>query len=157
MRIYLVQHGEAVDKSVDSERPLSSQGTADVESIASVLARAGAAPKRILHSGKTRARQTAEILNQALSAPSAPSEISGIAPMDPVAEFAARLPDFSAETMVCGHQPFMGRMVSHLLTGNEERPVVEYSPGSVVCLERSAEDDWVLCWFLRPELCRVNV
>ncbi len=34
MRLYLVQHGEAVTKAVDPDRPLSEQGRADVERLA---------------------------------------------------------------------------------------------------------------------------
>lgn len=154
MRLYLVQHGEAVDRTVDPDRPLSHEGKKDVERIASLLARAEATPKQILHSGKIRARQTAETLDEWLGAPAGRNEISGIAPLDSAAEFAKRLPQLGGDTMVCGHQPFMGRLVSHLLADSEELPLVEYSPGSVACLERGTEGGWVLCWFVRPELCR---
>lgn len=153
MRLYLVQHGEAVDKSVDPDRPLSAQGEKDVSCVASVLAGAGETPNIIVHSAKTRARQTAEIFGTALGAKAGTHEICGIAPLDSVTDFAARVPEFAEDTMVCGHQPFMGRLVSHLLAGNEELPLVQYSPGSVACLERGSGADWVLCWLLRPELC----
>ncbi len=156
MRLYLVQHGEAVDKSVDPDRPLSGQGEEDVRCIASILAGAGAAPNKIFHSGKTRARQTAEILDGAVNAKGGAAEVSGIAPLDSVTEFAANISEIDEDTMFCGHQPFMGRLVSHLLAGNEELPLVEYSPGSVACLEGRSASDWVLRWFLRPELCRRN-
>ncbi len=154
MRLYLVQHGVSVDKSVDPDRPLSSQGEEDVECIASILLRVGAIPKRIVHSGKTRARQTAEILDRALAASMGANMMTGLAPMDSVTQFASRLPEITVETMVCGHQPFLGRLLSHLLAGNEDMPLVEYLPGSVACLEDRSEGEWVLCWFLRPELCR---
>ncbi len=61
MRIYLVQHGEAVAKDVDPERPLSEQGHNDVEKIATFLGNTQLGMERILHSGKLRAEQTAEI------------------------------------------------------------------------------------------------
>lgn len=153
MRLYLVQHGESVDKSVDPDRPLSSRGEKDVECVASILLRAGTVPKRIVHSGKTRARQTAEIFDRALATSAGASETTGIAPLDSITEFASRLPEMPEETMVCGHLPFMGRLVSYLLAGNEDKPVVEYSPASIACLEYRSEGHWVLCWFLRPELC----
>lgn len=154
MRIYLVQHGEAVDKTVDPDRPLSARGHADVESIAQRLAVAGAAPEKIHHSGKTRARQTAEIFAGVLKTAADAGEVPGIAPLDSAAGFARRLPELGGETMICGHQPFMGRLVSHLLTGSEERTLVAYSPGSVAILEQTAEGSWILCGFVRPEMCR---
>jgi len=153
MKLYLVQHGEAVDKSVNADRPLSSEGEADVRCIASILLRAGAAPRKILHSGKTRARQTAEVFSGILEVQAGPTEISGIAPLDSVVEFTSRASEMAEDTMVCGHQPFIGRLVSQLLAGDEEMPLVEYSPGSVACLERDDEGNWVLRWFVRPELC----
>ena len=154
MFLYLVQHGQAVEKTVDAERPLSSEGVADVKGVASFLTRAGAAPGKILHSGKARARQTAEIFAGALGTEADPAEISGIAPLDSVVDFASRASVSAEDTMICSHQPFVGRLVSRLLAGDEALPLVEYSPGSVACLERDAGGKWVLCWFIRPELCR---
>ena len=154
MRLFLVQHGEAVDKAVDPERPLSPQGKSEVEGLALALARASVAPQAIVHSGKTRAKQSAEIFQRVLDPKGPAAEITGIGPLDSVSEFAERAQEMSADTMVCGHQPFMGRLVSHLLTGDQEVPLVRYSPGSVACLERNAQGFWTLLWFLRPELCR---
>ncbi len=154
MRLYLVQHGEAVDKTVDPDRPLSGQGEKDVASVASVLARALVAPEKIMHSGKTRARQTADIFEGALGARAGAVEVSGIAPLDSVSEFADRLQGDAEATMVCGHQPFMGKLVSRLLTGDEDVQLVEYTPGSVACLERGPHGGWILIGFLRPELCQ---
>jgi hypothetical protein len=34
MRVYLVQHGEAVAKDVDAERPLTEKGAEDVKKVA---------------------------------------------------------------------------------------------------------------------------
>lgn len=154
MRLYLVQHGEAVDKTVDPDRPLSGQGEKDVASVASVLACASVDPEKIMHSGKTRARQTADILEAALGARAGAVEVSGIAPMDSVSEFADRVRSGAEATMVCGHQPFMGKLVSHLLSGDEDLQLVDYTPGSVACLERVPGGGWILIGFLRPEHCQ---
>lgn len=153
MNLFLVQHGEAVDKSENPDRPLSDRGRSDVGGVAAVLTRASVSPQRIIHSGKTRARETAEMLCAALTPGHEPEPVEGIAPLDPVTEFVKTLDVESERVMVCGHQPFMGRLVSYLLTGDEESPVIEYLPGSIACLQRSDESEWTLCWFLRPELC----
>jgi phosphohistidine phosphatase len=147
MRLYLVQHGEALAKEVDAERPLSPEGTADVGRLAAFL-RGYAEPVHIQHSGKTRARQTAEILAAALGGEVA--AVDGIAPNDPVAAWAAGLDGLAGDTVVVGHLPFVARAVSWLLLGREES-LVAYQPGSMVCLERS-EEGWTLAWMLRPEL-----
>jgi len=67
--VCLVQHGEAVSEEVDPRRPLSERGRAEVERVASFLARAGFRVSRIVHSTKLRARETAEILARHLGAP----------------------------------------------------------------------------------------
>ena len=66
MRIYLTQHGLAVPKDVDPDRPLSEQGRQDVQRLADFLKNTGAQVEQVLHSGKTRAEQTATILAPAL-------------------------------------------------------------------------------------------
>jgi phosphohistidine phosphatase len=142
-----------MDEAVNPDRPLNGEGESDVKRVASVLSRAGEAPEKIVHSGKTRARQTAEIFGAALRVKADPAEISGIAPLDSVVDFASRASEMAEDTMICGHQPFVGRLLSRLLTGDEDMPLVEYSPGSVACLERSARGVWVLRWLIRPGLC----
>jgi len=39
-----------------------------------------------------------------------------------------------------------------LICGDEERKVVEFQMGGVVCLERDAEGSWAVRWALTPEL-----
>jgi phosphohistidine phosphatase len=152
MKLYLVQHGEAVDKSVDPQRPLSEAGIKIVERVAALITRAEAAPKCILHSGKTRARQTAELFSEHAATGTAVIDVDGIAPLDDVEAFADRIAGFGDEIMVCGHQPFMGKLVSHLLFGKAEVSSVEFLPGTLARLDRGEGGHWVLCWLVRPEM-----
>lgn len=151
MKLYLVQHGAAVAKDIDPQRPLSERGEQDVKAVAKFLRAAGVRVERVWHSGKRRAAQTAEILAGKL-AKADPETVEGIQPNDPVAAFATDADVWEQDTLIAGHQPFMGRLVAHLVTGEAERAVVEFQPGSVVCLERGDVNDWVVCWMLRPEL-----
>jgi len=64
LRVYLVRHGKAKSKEEDPERHLTERGAEEVRRVARFLAAAGIQVSKILHSGKTRARQTAEISNQ---------------------------------------------------------------------------------------------
>lgn len=67
MKLYLVQHGEALPKEVNSDRSLSDQGRQDAERLARFLAGRGVRVSRVWHSGRTRARQTAELLAAAVA------------------------------------------------------------------------------------------
>lgn len=150
MRLYLVQHGEAVAKEIDPDRPLSEDGGRDIRRLGAWLAKRGVQVSRVLHSGKTRARQTAESLAVAVAPDLAAEAVSRLAPKDPVAPFLARVGDWAGDTLVVGHQPFMGRLVSALLNCGD-RNVVAYRPGTLVCLESDQTEDWLLVWVLRPE------
>jgi phosphohistidine phosphatase SixA len=73
MRAYLVQHGEAHPEEVSPERELTPRGRSDVERVATLLANGGVRVAKVYHSGKTRARQTAELFARRL-APGVTSE-----------------------------------------------------------------------------------
>ena len=82
----------------------------------------------------------------------APEPLAGINPNDPVETVAERLSGWDDDTLVAGHQPFMGKLVALLIAGRAEPPVVDYRQGAVACLERDAGNRWVLAWMVRPEL-----
>ena len=67
MRLYLVQHGEAVVKDGDPARPLTDRGRRDAGKTAEFLRIAGITVDIIWHSAKQRARETAEIFAEILS------------------------------------------------------------------------------------------
>jgi phosphohistidine phosphatase len=152
MKLYLVQHGEAVDKAVDPERPLSEQGREDVSAVAGRLANAGVQVERLWHSGKTRAEQTAGLLAKAVCRGGRPEAITGIKPNDDVTAFAQDADVWDQDTLLVGHLPFMGRLVAHLLVGDATVPLVAFRPGTAACLERDGEGHWLLHWMLPPGL-----
>jgi phosphohistidine phosphatase len=137
---------------VDPERPLSELGRADVERVAEFLKRAGIRLTRVAHSGKTRARQTAELLAAAVAPDSEAESRSGIDPRDPVEPVAEEAASWSQDVMLVGHLPFLGRLASQLISPGGQLEAVAFQPGSVVCLDRGAEGSWTLAWMIRPEL-----
>jgi phosphohistidine phosphatase len=152
MRIYLMQHGEAVPAEVDPERPLSQAGEADVRRLAAFLRRSGVGLARILHSGKRRAEQTADVLAAALGPKIEPEARAGLNPNDPSASVAQEAAGWEQDTMLVGHLPFMANLASRLIAGREEVGVVAFQPGTVLCLERIEQRAWTMVWMLRPEL-----
>ena len=153
MKLYLVQHGEALPKTEDPQRPLSEQGRQDVRAVAALLQSGGVRVARVWHSGKLRAEQTAQLLAGAvLPRGRKPEAIEGIAPNAPVADFSIDADVWEEDTLVAGHLPFMSRLVALLTTGDSEREIVAYRPGSVVCLERADAGHWVVLWMVRPDM-----
>ena len=151
MRLYLVQHGDAVPKDVDPDRPLSDQGRADIKRLAKWLLCQHIQVAQILHSGKSRAKETAEILRPLLESPDQIFKGQGLAPNDSPEAFLRQLRDPKKDLLIAGHMPFMGRIVSQSLTGAPDLQLVEFLPGSVACIERSDRATWRLFMFARPE------
>jgi phosphohistidine phosphatase len=152
MRIYLTQHGLALPKDVDPDRPLSSQGRNDVRRLADFLGNADIQVGQVLHSGKPRAAQTAAMLAEALFADGQPCTHAGLGPNDPVETLSATIMTWSVDTLIVGHLPHLGRMASRLLVDDPDRPLLAFQPGSMACLEQDAQRRWTLAWMVRPEL-----
>jgi phosphohistidine phosphatase len=152
MKLYLVQHGQAVTRDEDPERPLSEQGTQEVTAMAALISAAGVKVARVWHSGKRRAEQTAEILAQAVLPGGDIERIKGINPTDPVDEFSSDADVWEEDTLVVGHLPFMSRLVSQLTIGDTDHGLVQYYPGSIVCLERMEAERWEIVWMVRPDV-----
>ncbi len=151
MRVYLVQHAHALPEEVDPERPLSPEGREAASRVAAFLARVGLQPAQIHHSGKTRARQTAEIFAEALRVPEV-VESPGLAPKDDPAIWAERLGREPRPLMLVGHLPHLARLTGLLLTGDPDRRPVAFRNAGVVCLERSEGGEWSLLWAVVPEV-----
>jgi phosphohistidine phosphatase len=153
MKLYLAQHGLALSKEEDPERPLSEAGREQVECQARRLGAAGVRVQRVWHSGKLRARQTAECLARRMLPRGSIEPVAGLGPNDAVNDFIADADVWQEDTLVVGHLPFLSRLASLLLLHDDARELVAFQPGTVLCLERLDHDRWVLAWMLRPELC----
>lgn len=147
--MYLAQHGKAFSEAEGPERRLTPEGVAETERVASFLAKAGVKVGRVVHSGKTRARQTAEIFARHLGA-SVRAE-DGLNPNDDPAIWAAKAEALAEDLMVVGHLPHLSRLASLLLTGDAQREVVKFRYSGVVKLEK-AEAGWRLAWYITPEI-----
>ena len=152
MRIYLMQHGKPVSKEEDPDKPLSEQGRDDVARVAQFLKRCDVTIDKIFHSGKTRARQTAEIVMSSLNPGETPKEKSGLSPLDDVKEIARQVNERDKDLLIAGHLPHLGKLVSLLVAGSDTIPVVSFQQGGVVCLEKGEEGGWTISWMLVPEI-----
>ena len=154
MRIYLMQHGRPVSKEEDPDRPLSDQGRGDVERMAELLEKGGVRIEEFLHSGKTRARQTAEIMSTRLNPGVTPMEKQGLSPLDDVNEIAGQINEREKDLMIAGHLPHLANLTSLLVAGSESIPVVSFQQGGVVCLEKGERSRWTIAWMLVPEIIK---
>ena len=154
MRLYLTQHGLAVPKNVDTDRTLSEQGREDVRHLAQLLGTTGIHVGQVLHSGKTRAEQTAAILAEVLLPQGQPQTHTDLGPKDTLDKVFPEIASWNVDTLIVGHLPHLSRLASILLASDPDRPLLAFQPGSIACLERNTVDHWSLVWMVRPELLR---
>ncbi len=152
MALYLVQHGKSLPKIEDPEKGLSEEGKIETKRIADVAKGYSVRLSRIVHSGKKRARQTAEIMSAVLSPENGMESRSGMDPLDDVRVFADRL-RLDQEIMLVGHLPFLEKLIGLLVCGDPDRTVFKLQNSGIVCLYRVGEiENPVIRWALMPSI-----
>lgn len=149
-----MQHGLAAAAQVDAQRPLTAAGRGEVASVCARAAGCGVRLDRIVHSGKLRAEQTAEILADSLGCPVV-EEVAGLNPNGDVRLAAHDLVDRMAEGSLAlvGHLPFLDRFASLLVAQEPEAQVVAFRNGGLVKLVPSSlGGEFAVAWVLTPEL-----
>jgi phosphohistidine phosphatase len=151
MDLILWRHAEAVEAGTetdDLERPLTSRGERQAARMAGWLNRHLPATTRIIVSPARRTQQTAAALERKFRT------LNALAPDASVTAVleAARWPESKEAVLVIGHQPTLGLVAAHLLTGAEHAWAVK--KGAVWWLrsrEREGNGQVVLVAMLGPE------
>jgi phosphohistidine phosphatase len=145
VKLFLVHHGDAVGPEVDPQRPLSARGREAVERAAADAARRGARPAVVWHSGKLRAKQTAEAFWRACNALAEFSAIRDLQPDDPPEWFRDRLIGESRDLLIAGHYPHLPRLLTLLADGGATSAC--FPQHGVVALETADEGKtWKELW-----------
>lgn len=129
--VYLAHHADAVGPEVDPQRPLSIAGRMHADAIARRAKDRGVSPAVIWHSGKLRARQTAEAYWRTCNPLAEFSAIRGLQPTDPPEWIKDRVTGESRGMMFVGHMPSLPRIL-RLLTADE---AAEFPLHGLVALE----------------------
>jgi len=144
MVLLLVHHGDAVGPEIDSRRPLSAEGLAGVERVAAQAAARGAKPAVVWHSGKLRAKQTAEAIWRACNALADFSATRDLQPDDPPQWMRDRLLGETRDIAIVGHFPHLPRLLALLATGGEAG--VDFPVHGGVALVSDEDDAWREIW-----------
>ena len=138
MLLYLAHHADAVGPDVDPQRPLSATGRMHADAIARDAKQRGVSPAVIWHSGKLRARQTAEAYRRACNPLAEFAAIRGLQPTDPPEWIRDRLVGESRDVMLVGHMPSLPRIL-RLLTGLES---AEFPQHGLVAMREGVDGVW---------------
>ncbi len=158
MKLYLIQHGEAKSEVEDLERSLTARGENEVISVSKAATGLHIRPSKVYHSGKLRAKQTAEIIAGALNIPNLPVQaVQGINPNDDIHPWAERISKEREDFMLVGHLPFLEKLTSLLLCGDEKARLVLFRYGAIVCLDQKEDRGWAIRWILTPEIASLLI
>lgn len=147
MRLFLAHHGDAVGPEIDPRRPLSPHGRAAAERLAADAAARGARPAVVWHSGKLRAKQTAEIFWRACNALAELSATRDLQPDDQPVWMRDRLRHERRDILIAGHFPHLPGLL-RLLAGDQ----AGFPPHGIVALETTDEGEtWRQIWQGQPE------
>ena len=150
MKLYLMQHGEAKSEAEDPERSLTVRGEEETRKISGTAKRLGIRPSKIYHSGKKRADQTAGIVAKALGLCAQIGQ--GLNPNDDIYPWVERISKETWDLMIVGHLPFLEKLASFLICGDEEAKAVVFRYSAILCLERKEPGRWAVEWLLKPEM-----
>lgn len=149
MKLYLVQHGVSLPEEVDPDKGLNEKGREETLKMAEFLQPQEIKLDQIWHSKKKRSIQTANIFVEKLLVNKL-IERSDLNPLDSLKQFPSEIEKIVKNLMVVGHLPFLQKLASLLLTGDEDAGIVTFKNSSVVCLEY--DNGWKLLWAIIPDL-----
>jgi len=153
MEIYLVQHAKSKPKEEDPERPLSDEGFKDIEKMAIFASNiAGIVVRKIAHSGKLRARQTAEVLAAGLRPVEGLGEADGLDPLADPGIWAERISESDGSIMLVGHLPHLAALTGVLLEGDKAKNPVNFHNAGIIKLVGDPDSKWYIDWIVVPSV-----
>jgi phosphohistidine phosphatase len=115
IHLFLVHHGDAVGPDVDPQRPLSERGRLAVARLATAAAARGVKPAVVWHSGKLRAKLTAEAFWRACNPFAEFSATRDLQPEDAPEWMRDRLRAETRDLLIAGHYPHLPRLLALLV------------------------------------------
>jgi len=146
MYLYLVQHGESKPREEDPDRSLTENGISQVASYTDISV------KKIIHSGKKRALQTAELFAQRLNPIEGVQKEKELEPNALPWGWVVNLSKIKDNIMIVGHLPHLGKLSALLLCQDESKPIVQFYHGGVICLFRNESGIWSIHWVVIPAI-----
>ena len=150
MYLYLIRHAQAKPNEEDPQHGITKNGERVTEQMADYFKRFKPRVREIWHSGKLRARQTADIMASSIGLKEKLIEKPGLAPMDNVLKIKEQLTALDDNLMIVGHLPHLARLSSVLLLGDQEAGLIHFVNSAIVCLEREG-GQWQLAWMVGPD------
>ena len=160
IELYLIRHGIAAERGPDfpddTKRPLVQKGVTRLRREAAGLVELGVQFDVVLASPLTRARQTADLLAEALPNRPPVHTMESLAPGGTPAAFLEELTKYGKRSRIAcvGHEPDLGQLAARLI--GAKRPL-EFKKGAVCRIDLDglpSSGPGHLRWFVTPRLLR---
>ena len=142
MNLVLVHHGDAVAPDVDTRRPLSPAGRDAVAHLANEAAQKGVKPSVVWHSGKLRAKETAQAFWRTCNALAEFAASRDLQPDDPPEWIRDRIRGEARDVLIAGHFPHLPRLLVLLSRESEPFPL----HGVVALASDDGGESWKELW-----------
>lgn len=170
IEIYILRHGIAAELGEggilkDADRPLTLEGRAKLKQAALGMKAAGLKFNVIFASPLLRARQTAEVVADALDLQHRVKILDALAPGAQFAQGEGGHAEIFLElgayqfdrALLVGHMPDLSELASYLMAGNRNLNI-EFKKGTLCCVEVSSlppRGPGLLRWMLTPKQLRL--
>jgi len=151
MKLFLIQHAQAKSKEEDPERGITEEGYVITSKIANFAKQIQIEVRKIYHSGKKRAKETAEIFSEYLEPIDGLESAKGLNPLDSHLIWAGLLSEIDDNIILIGHLPHLQKLCSFLVSKNESKENIKFKNSGIVCLERYPGNRWVVILEVNPE------
>lgn len=158
MDLYLIRHAEAAPLGEgitdDAERPLTDKGQAQAKSVAAGLQKRGVQLNAVITSPLLRARQTAEGLLKAWSAPAPALHVcDALAPSGKRGKVSKFVTDLKSDVIaVVGHAPDLDQLAGWLIGSKKAQIHLEKAGvACIVCEDDVGKGSGTLSWLVSPE------
>ncbi len=151
MKVYLVQHGINHPENEDPQKGLTDQAKLDVDKMGAFIGQMNQQYEAVFHSDKKRARQTAQILGKHLKHTLGVHETDCLGPTDDIDVWLNRILCSDGDPVLVGHLPFLDKLASRLITGDENKQIVSFKNASIACLEGD-NDSFSVKWVITPDM-----
>lgn len=160
IELYLIRHGVAAERGPswpdDTKRPLVQKGVSRLRRETEGLVALGVEFDVMLTSPLTRAKQTAEIIAEAMPGRPPTHVMESLAPGGTHAEFVEELSKYVKRTRIAcvGHEPDLGQLAAKLI--GARRPL-EFKKGAICRIDLDGvplNGPGHLRWFVTPRMLR---